>query len=59
MPKEIYDSYENMLFNLDSAAKKLGLDYDDYLSLRYPERELVVSIPVVMDNNHVEVFTGY
>lgn len=38
MPKEFYDSFENMLFNLDNAAKKLGLEYDDYVSLRYPER---------------------
>jgi len=54
MPKEFYDSFENMLFNLDNAAKKLGLEYDDYVSLRYPERELTVSIPAVMDNGHIE-----
>ena len=59
MPTDSHDSYENMLFNLDSAATKLGLKYDDYIALRYAERELTVSIPVEMDNGHIEVFTGY
>ncbi|HOT05701.1 MAG TPA: Glu/Leu/Phe/Val dehydrogenase dimerization domain-containing protein, partial [Atribacter sp.] len=59
MEQAVYDSYENMLFNLDNAAKNLGLNYDDYVALRYPERELTVSIPVIMDNGHIEVFTGY
>ena len=58
MPKEFYDSFENMLLIL-IMQQKLGLEYDDYVSLRYPERELTVSIPVVMDNGHIEVFTGY
>ena len=59
MEQAVYDSYENMLFNLDNAAKNLGLNYDDYVALRSPERELTVSIPVIMDNGHIEVFTGY
>ena len=27
--------------------------------MRYPERELTVSIPITMDDGHVEVFSGY
>lgn len=54
-----YNPYQNMLDVLDEAAKKLGLKYDDYVTLRYPERELVVAVPVLMDDGHKEVFTGY
>lgn len=56
---EKYNPWENMLMVLDEAAKKLGLSYDDYVCLRYPERELKVAIPVVMDDGHTEVFEGY
>jgi glutamate dehydrogenase (NAD(P)+) len=54
-----YNPYQNMLDVLDGAANKLGLTYDDYVTLRSPERELAVSIPVVMDDGHTEVFQGY
>ena len=54
-----YNPYENMLQILDSAADQLGLDLDDYISLRSPERELTVSFPVEMENGHIEMFTGY
>lgn len=51
--------FQNMLAVLDEAAKKLGLSYNDYVTLRSAERELVVSVPVVMDDGHTEVFEGY
>lgn len=54
-----YNPYENMLAVLDKAAEKLGMPYDDYVTLRSPERELLVSVPVVMDDGHTEVFEGY
>lgn len=54
-----YNPYQNMLAVLDEAGKNLGLTYNDYVSLRYPERELIVSIPVVMDDGHTEIFEGY
>ncbi len=54
-----YNPYQSMLNVLDKAAEKLGLTYDDYVCLRSPERELTVSVPVVMDDGHTEVFTGY
>lgn len=37
----------------------LGLARDEYETLRYPERELTVSIPVKMDNGEIKVFEGY
>ncbi len=54
-----YNPYENMLVVLDKAAEKLGLSKNEYEFLRYPERELTVSLPIVMDDGHVEVFSGY
>ncbi|MEW6667212.1 MAG: Glu/Leu/Phe/Val dehydrogenase [Thermodesulfobacteriota bacterium] len=48
-----------MLEQLDSAALLLGLKKNDYVTLRYPERELTVAIPVEMDDGRLEVFTGY
>jgi len=54
-----YNPYDQMLITLDEAAKMLKLEMNDYITLRYPERELTVSIPVQMDDGRIEVFTGY
>jgi glutamate dehydrogenase (NAD(P)+) len=43
----------------DFAAHKLSLDEGMGKILRLPTRELIVHIPVLMDDGHVEVFTGY
>ena len=48
-----------MLAGLDEAASRLGLKEADYITLRYPEREMIVSIPVRMDNGEMKVFEGY
>ena len=56
-----YNPYENMLSILDGAAAKLGYSKDDnnYAGIRVPERSLLVSIPVKMDNGKVRIFEGY
>ena len=59
MNKTKYNPYENMLAVLDEAASRLGLKEADYITLRYPEREMIVSIPVRMDNGEMKVFEGY
>src|SRR3982074_3583600 len=41
------------------AATKLNLDPGIWKVLRYPSRELIVHIPVGMDDGSIEVFTGY
>ncbi len=56
---EKYHAYENAVANIESAAAVLGLSRDEYVRLLYPERELKVSIPVVMDNGNLEIFEGY
>ena len=44
-------------FNL--AAEKLNLDEGLWRVLRQPNREIIVHIPVALDNGQLEVFTGY
>ncbi len=43
----------------DLAAHKLNLDEGLWKVLRQPTRELIVHIPVAMDNGTLEVFTGF
>ncbi|MCE9602441.1 MAG: Glu/Leu/Phe/Val dehydrogenase [Gemmatimonadetes bacterium] len=47
-----------MMQRLDRAAKLLDLEPGIYKVLRSAEKEITVSIPVMMDNGEVEVFTG-
>ena len=54
-----YNAYDNFLAVLDKAAGELKLNESDYISLRYPERELKVACPVRMDDGSVKVFEGY
>ena len=56
---ESYNPYENMLAVMDRAAEKLGLSFSDYVSVRNCERELKVSIPIIMDDGSIRVFEGY
>jgi glutamate dehydrogenase (NAD(P)+) len=43
----------------DQAAEAMGLDPNLRERLKLPQRSLIVSLPVRMDDGHVEVFTGY
>ena len=43
----------------DGAAARLGLDAGTCRMLCEPWRDLRVSLPVRMDDGHIEVFTGY
>jgi len=54
-----YNAFENFLAVVDKAAKAVGMDEQDYIAIKYPERELKVSIPVRMDNGSIQVFEGY
>jgi glutamate dehydrogenase (NAD(P)+) len=51
--------FEAMMQRFDRAAELLSLDPGLYKVLRNPEKQIITSIPVVMDNGEVEVFTGY
>src|SRR5512141_996566 len=51
--------FEAMMLRFDRAAELLDLEPGLYRVLRNPEKQVIVSIPVMMDNGEVEVFTGY
>ncbi len=44
---------------LDAAVERLGLDSATHELLRWPQRELIVTIPVQMDDGKIRVFHGY
>src|SRR5829696_6451484 len=51
--------FEAMMSRFDRAAALLDLDPGIYKILRHPEKQITVSIPVMMDNGEVQVFTGH
>ena len=54
-----YNAFENFKAVVDKAAKAVNMSEQEYLLVKYPERELTVSIPVKMDDGTVKVFEGY
>jgi len=54
-----FNPMEAQAARFDLAAQKLNLDEGIWKVLRYPNREIIVHIPVAMDNGHLEVFTGF
>jgi glutamate dehydrogenase (NAD(P)+) len=51
--------WEAQAARFDFAAQKLNLDEGLWKILRYPTREIIVHIPVSMDDGRLEVFTGF
>jgi glutamate dehydrogenase (NAD(P)+) len=51
--------WESQAARFDLAAHKLNLDEGLWKVLRYPNREIILHIPVQMDDGHLEVFTGF
>jgi glutamate dehydrogenase (NAD(P)+) len=59
--KEIKEEnpFESMMQRFDEAATRLNLDPNIYKILRWPNREITLYIPVMMDDGNYQVFTGY
>ena len=51
--------WEAQAARFDLAAQKLNLDEGIRKVLSYPNREIILHIPVALDNGKLEVFTGY
>ncbi|HLJ86514.1 MAG TPA: Glu/Leu/Phe/Val dehydrogenase [Candidatus Angelobacter sp.] len=51
--------WEAQAARFDFAAQKLNLNEGLWKILRYPSREIIVHIPVNMDDGRMEVFTGF
>ena len=54
-----FNPMEAQSARFDLAAQKLNLDEGIWKVLRYPNREIIVHIPVALDNGKLEVFTGF
>jgi glutamate dehydrogenase (NAD(P)+) len=50
--------FEAMMSRFDRAAELLDLEPGLYKVLRKPEKQLIVSCPVMMDSGEIEVYTG-
>ncbi|HUG41047.1 MAG TPA: Glu/Leu/Phe/Val dehydrogenase [Longimicrobiales bacterium] len=50
--------FEAMMERFDQAAELLNLEPGIYAVLRHPEKQIITSVPVMMDNGEVEVFQG-
>src|SRR5690242_1541042 len=51
--------WEIVLVQIDKAAKHMEYEPNLLEKLRHPERSLLVSVPVRMDNGRIRVFKGY
>ena len=51
--------WEAQTARFNFAAQKLNLDEGLWKILQSPSREIIVHIPVSMDDGHLEVFTGF
>jgi glutamate dehydrogenase (NAD(P)+) len=59
MAQESLNPFEIAQRQFDAAAERLGLDDGMRQVLRNPKRQLVVSVPTLMDDGSVKVFEGY
>jgi glutamate dehydrogenase (NAD(P)+) len=50
---------ESMMSRFNVATEILGLDEETYNVLKAPDKQVIVHIPVTMDNGKVRVFEGY
>jgi glutamate dehydrogenase (NAD(P)+) len=51
--------FDDVLEQIDRAAAVLHPDTDALEPLRHARRQVIVSVPVKMDNGHLRVFEGY
>ncbi|HTA73811.1 MAG TPA: Glu/Leu/Phe/Val dehydrogenase [Gemmatimonadaceae bacterium] len=51
--------FEAMMSRFDRAAELLDLEPGIYKVLRNPEKQIIVSVPVMLDTGEVEVYTGF
>lgn len=54
-----YNPWKNAEKRFETAAERLDVDDGFRKILKTPARELTVSIPVMLDDGRLEVFTGY
>lgn len=50
-----YNPFDEFIKVMDSAARVMGINEEDYVTFKYPEREIKVSMPVRMDDGTLKV----
>src|SRR5918992_4988637 len=51
--------FEAMMSRFDYAAQRLSLDPGLYKVLRAPEKQIIVTVPIMRDTGEVDVYTGF
>ena len=51
--------FESMMYRFRIASQHLGLDEEIYNVLKSSDKQVIVSLPITMDDGSVEVFEGY
>ncbi|MCC6684269.1 MAG: Glu/Leu/Phe/Val dehydrogenase [Bacteroidia bacterium] len=59
MSQAAINPLDSMMSRFDEATKILGLDESTYNVLKYPQKSVMVHLPIMMDNGKVQVFEGY
>ena len=59
MANVVKSAFDMAMDNFDLAADALGLEDDLRVKIKYPERCLIVSVPIRMDNGRVARFEGF
>ncbi|MEM9324790.1 MAG: Glu/Leu/Phe/Val dehydrogenase [Bacteroidota bacterium] len=57
--KDKGNPFESMMSRFHIAAQHLGLDEQVYEVLKSPTKQVIVSLPVTMDDGSIKVFEGY
>ena len=51
--------FDDVIEQIDPAAGVLGLTPAEIEPLKHPKRQVIVTLPVAMDDGSVQIFTGY
>ena len=57
--KDKENPFESMMSRFRIAAQALGLDDEVYNVLKSPAKQVLVSLPITMDDGSIQVFEGY
>ena len=57
--KDKENPFESMMERFNVAAQKLGLDDETYEILKSPTKQVIVTLPITMDDGRKKVFEGY
>jgi glutamate dehydrogenase/leucine dehydrogenase len=57
--KDVDNPFESMMETFDKAAEMINLEKGVYEYLKKPVKQVIVSIPIQMDNGEIKVFEGY